>query len=67
MPTRNPTSWRDEEELVDYEPEEPAAFSPVGDDISVPKDHMPTLGEGPADISPAPGLAITCFPGRSGH
>ncbi len=45
------TSPRDEEVLVDYEPEEPAAFSPIEDDISIPEDHTPTLEEGPADIS----------------
>jgi hypothetical protein len=26
--TSNLTFWRDEEELVDYEPEDPATFSP---------------------------------------
>ncbi len=54
MPTTtgNHSFWRDEEELVDYEPEEQAAFSPVGDDISVPEDHTPTLDQGPANISP---------------
>ncbi len=40
-PTDNHTSWRDEEELVDYESEEPAAFYPIEDDISVPEDHTP--------------------------
>jgi hypothetical protein len=46
MSTSNFTSWRDEEDLVDYEPEKPAAFSPVEDDVLVPEDHTPTLEKG---------------------
>ncbi len=41
MPTSNLTSWRDEEELVDYEPEVPPSFSPIQDDISVREDRTP--------------------------
>ncbi len=33
IPTSYSTSWRDEEELVDYEPEDPPCFSPAEDDI----------------------------------
>ncbi len=33
----NYSSWRDEEELIDYEPEEPARFSPVEVDNSPKK------------------------------
>ncbi len=36
------TSWRDEEELVDYEPEDPPCFSPPEDDISEPDDRART-------------------------
>jgi hypothetical protein len=42
VPTSNLTSWRDEEELVDYEPEVPSSFSPIQDDISVREDRTPT-------------------------
>jgi hypothetical protein len=29
VPASQSTSWRDEEELVDYEPESPPSFSPA--------------------------------------
>jgi hypothetical protein len=44
--------WRDEEELVDYEPEEPPRFSLIEDDISLPEKHTPTPEEGTGEISP---------------
>ncbi len=50
--TDNYSSWRDEEELVDYDPEEPARFSPVEVDISVEEDNLPAHGDGPADNNP---------------
>jgi hypothetical protein len=42
-PTGKYSSSRDEKELVDYEPEEPAAFSPVEDDISVQECYTPAV------------------------
>ncbi len=45
-------AWRDEEELVVYEPQEPPRFSPIEDDISIPEEHTPTPEEGTSDISP---------------
>jgi hypothetical protein len=51
-PTDNYLSFWDEEELVDYEPEEPAAFSPVEDDLSVQECYTPAHGDGPANIPP---------------
>jgi hypothetical protein len=51
LPTGNNTSWRDEEELVDYDPEDPPSCSPVEDDILVPEDRAPTPEQGSADIS----------------
>jgi hypothetical protein len=44
--------WRDEEELVDYEPEEPPSFSPIQDDMSVQEDRTPTLEEEPHYFAP---------------
>ncbi len=41
VPSEKYTSSRDEEVLVDYELEEPAAFSPIEDDIPIPKDRTP--------------------------
>ncbi len=52
VPTNNLTSWRDEEELVDYEPEVPPSFSPIQDDISVREDRTPTHEEETGEISP---------------
>jgi hypothetical protein len=34
VPASHPTSWRDEEELVDYEPETPPSFSPAVEEFS---------------------------------
>ncbi len=45
VPTSNLTSWRDEEELVDYEPEVPPSFLPIQDDISAREDRTPTQEE----------------------
>ncbi len=45
-------AWRDEEDLVGYEPEETPRFSPIEDDISIPEEHTPTPEEGASDISP---------------
>ncbi len=52
VPAINLTSWRDEEELVDHEPEVPPTFSLAEDDVSVSGDHSPTPEQGPADIQP---------------
>ncbi len=38
----NSTSWRDEEEQVDYEPEIPPSLSPAVDDNSEPEDRLRT-------------------------
>jgi hypothetical protein len=40
------TSSRDEEELVDYEPEEPVSFSPVENELSVEEFDTPEHGDG---------------------
>jgi hypothetical protein len=34
VPTSYSTGYRDEEDLVDYEPEEPPCFSPAENDVS---------------------------------
>jgi hypothetical protein len=49
VPAIDSTSWRDEEELVDYELEDPPTFSPAEDDYSVPEDRLPTPEQGPAN------------------
>ncbi len=51
IPTSISTHWRDEEELVDYEPEDPQCFSPPEDDISEPDDRPRTPVPGQADSS----------------
>jgi hypothetical protein len=48
VPTGKYTSSRDEEELVDYEPEDPASSSPVEDELSVEDYDMPAHGDEPA-------------------
>jgi hypothetical protein len=45
------SDWRDEEELVDYEPEEPPSFSPIQDYMSAQEDHTPTQEEEPQYFS----------------
>jgi hypothetical protein len=47
----NSTSWRDEEEQVDYEPETPPSLSPVVNDNSEPEDRLRTPVPGEADDS----------------
>jgi hypothetical protein len=42
VPASYSTSWWDEEELVDYEPETPPSFSPVVEDFSEPEDRLRT-------------------------
>ncbi len=51
VPMNNSTSWRDEEEQVDYEPETPPSLSPVVDDNSEPEDRLRTPVPGEADDS----------------
>jgi hypothetical protein len=52
VPESHSTSWRDEEELVDYEPESPPSFSPaVVEDFSEPEDRLRTPVPGQADVS----------------
>ncbi len=51
VPTSYSTSWRDEEELVDYEPEDPPTFSPTVEELSEPEDRLRTPEQGPADNS----------------
>ncbi len=41
-PASQSTSWRDEEELVAYEPESPPSFSPAVEDFSEPEDRVRT-------------------------
>jgi hypothetical protein len=48
----NYPSWRDEEDLIDYETEEPARFSPVEMDNSAEKNGYPAHGDGPEDKVP---------------
>ncbi len=45
-------AWRDEEDLVGYEPEEPPRFSPIEDDVSIPEAHTPNPEDVASDISP---------------
>ncbi len=52
VPTSYSTSWRDVEELVDYEPEDPPSFSPTVVELSEPEDRLLTPEQGPADNSP---------------
>jgi hypothetical protein len=53
LPTGGGYLWsRDEEELVDYETEEPAKFSPVEEDISVVGDDLSAPRYGQTNISP---------------
>ena len=42
------SSW-EEEQLVDYEPEEPAAFSPMEEENYSEGDDYPAQGDGPED------------------
>jgi hypothetical protein len=51
IPISISTNWRDEEERVDYEPEDPPCFSPHEDDISEPGDSPRTPVPGQADSS----------------
>ncbi len=51
VPTNVSTSWRDEEELVDYEPETPPSFSPTVEKLSDPDDRPRTPVPGQADSS----------------
>ncbi len=43
------SSWEEEEQLVDYEPEEPAAFSPVEEDNYSDGDDYSAHRDGPED------------------
>jgi hypothetical protein len=45
------SSW-EEGQLVDYEPEAPARFSPVEEDIYSGEDDYPAHGDGPEDNIP---------------
>ncbi len=51
VPASQPTSWRDEEELVDYEPESPPSFSPAVEEFSEHEDRVRTPVPGQADGS----------------
>ncbi len=51
IPISISTNWRDEEERVDYEPEDPPCFSPHEDDVSEPDDSPRTPVPGQADSS----------------
>jgi hypothetical protein len=46
VPASQSTSWRDEEELVDYEPESPPSFSPAVEDFPSLKIGGVTQGQG---------------------
>jgi hypothetical protein len=45
-------SYREEEDLVDYEPESPERYPTEEDDISEEFDELPAHGDGPAANSP---------------
>ncbi len=45
------SSW-EEEQLVDYEPEDPASFSPVEEDIYSGEENYRPHGDGPEDNIP---------------
>jgi hypothetical protein len=49
VPADVQAAWRDEEDLVDYEPEDPPS-SPIQDEASVQEDHTPTQQERPHDF-----------------
>ncbi len=51
VPASYSTSWRDEEELVNYEPESPPSFSPTVEELSEPEDRVRTPVPGQADNS----------------
>ncbi len=51
MLASHPTSWRDEEELVDYEPDIQPSFSPAVEAISEPEDRVRTPVPGQAGNS----------------
>jgi hypothetical protein len=51
VPTSHPTSWRDEEELVDYESDIQPSFSPAVEAISEPEDRVRTPVPGKAGNS----------------
>jgi hypothetical protein len=51
IPISISTNWRDEEERVDYEPEDQPCFSPHEDDVSEPGDSPRTPVPGQADSS----------------
>ncbi len=51
VPASYSTSWRDEEEQVDYEPETPPSLSPAVDDFSEPEDRLRTPVPEEADDS----------------
>jgi hypothetical protein len=51
VPTSYSTSWRDEEELVDYKPESPPSFSPTVEKLSEPEDFVRTPVPGQANNS----------------
>ncbi len=51
VPVNISTYWREEEERVDYEPEDQPCFSPHVDDISEPGDSPRTPIPGQADSS----------------
>ncbi len=51
-PAEKYTSSWEEKQLVDYESEEPARFSPVEEDIYSGEDDYPAHGDGPEDNIP---------------
>jgi hypothetical protein len=51
VPASYSTSWRDREELVDYESESPPSFSPTVEELSEPEDRVRTPVPGQADNS----------------
>jgi hypothetical protein len=51
VPSSQPTNWRDEEELVDYELESPPSFSPAVEEFFEPEDRVCTPVSGQADSS----------------
>ncbi len=52
IPTSYSTSWRDEEELVNYEPESPPSFSPTVEELPEPEGLPLTPEQRQADDIP---------------
>jgi hypothetical protein len=59
VPASQSTSWRDEEELVDYEPGSPPSYSPTVGESSEPEDRVRTPVPWQAVLKPRANLGET--------